>query len=430
MAFHKATAGDPIFVADRDGGNPKQIFVNSDQGGHCHYPVWSPDEKWIYFVRGNPTTSEFDLWRVAPTGGQPERMTQNNSNVAFPAPISNHTILYVSPAEDGSGPWLYSLDVDSKTSRRVSVGLEQYLSVSASADGRRAVATVANPSASLWKIPIADHPVGEDQAQRYSLPNVRALAPRLSGTSLFYLSSLSGGDGLWRFRDNQALEIWKGSDGPLLGPAAVSEDGKRVAITVRRQGKIRLSLMGDDGSNLTALAESLDARGSATWSPDGQWIATGGEDDKGPGLFKIPIEGGAPVRLTTGVSTNPVWSPKGDLIVYAGPAVGRYQPLRGVRPDATPVELPDLRVRQQEGERFRFLPDGKALVYMEGNQRRMDFVLLDLATMKRRPLTHLNDRAAMRSFDITPDGKQIVFDRLRENSDIVLIDLPSEPAKP
>jgi hypothetical protein len=32
--------------------------------------------------------------------------------------------------------------------------------------------------------------------------------------------------------------------------------------------------------------------------------------------------------------------------------------------------------------------------------------------------------AAMLTFDITPDGKQIVFDRLRENSDIVLIDLP------
>jgi Tol biopolymer transport system component len=88
-----------------------------------------------------------------------------------------------------------------------------------------------------------------------------------------------------------------------------------------------------------------------------------------------------------------------------------------------PVDLPDIRVRA-EGERFRFLPDGKGLVYMNGQQRRMDFALLDLTTMKTRLLTHLNDRAAMRTFDITPDGKQIVFDRLRENSDIVLIDLP------
>jgi hypothetical protein len=29
----------------------------------------------------------------------------------------------------------------------------------------------------------------------------------------------------------------------------------------------------------------------------------------------------------------------------------------------------------------------------------------------------------MRTFDITPDGKEIVFDRIRENSDIVLIDV-------
>jgi hypothetical protein len=28
------------------------------------------------------------------------------------------------------------------------------------------------------------------------------------------------------------------------------------------------------------------------------------------------------------------------------------------------------------------------------------------------------------TFDITPDGKAIVFDRSRENSDIVLIELP------
>jgi hypothetical protein len=38
--------------------------------------------------------------------------------------------------------------------------------------------------------------------------------------------------------------------------------------------------------------------------------------------------------------------------------------------------------------------------------------------------SQLSGGAAMRTFDITPDGKQIIFDRLRENSDIVCIDLP------
>lgn len=31
----------------------------------------------------------------------------------------------------------------------------------------------------------------------------------------------------------------------------------------------------------------------------------------------------------------------------------------------------------------------------------------------------------MKSFDVSPDGKQILFDRYRENSDVVLIDLPA-----
>ena len=60
---------------------------------------------------------------------------------------------------------------------------------------------------------------------------------------------------------------------------------------------------------------------------------------------------------------------------------------------------------------------------MQGSLTWQDFWLLDLATKKTRRLTQLNNVASMRTFDITPDGKQIVFDRSRENSDIVLIDL-------
>jgi len=63
---------------------------------------------------------------------------------------------------------------------------------------------------------------------------------------------------------------------------------------------------------------------------------------------------------------------------------------------------------------------------MQGLLASQDFWLLDLASMKSHPLTKLENRATMRTFDITPDGKQIVFDRVRENSDVVLIDLPKE----
>lgn len=62
---------------------------------------------------------------------------------------------------------------------------------------------------------------------------------------------------------------------------------------------------------------------------------------------------------------------------------------------------------------------------MLGYVRHLDFWLLDLAGGRLRQLTDLRPGFDMKSFDVSPDGKQILFDRFRENSDVVLIDLPA-----
>src|ERR1017187_5965638 len=427
LVYHTANGGDPMFVTDRTGASPRQILIDKP-GFHIHYPVWSRDGQWIYFVRGFVTTGQMDLWRISPNGGEPERLTQHNSEVSSPAPLGLRTAVSAARDRDGSGPWLWALDVNRKTTHRISFGLEKYISVAASADGRHLVVTEASPIPSLWSVPILNRVAEERDAKPYPVGTVRALGPRFGGTSLFYLSSRGTGDGLWRFQDGQTTEIWKGSDGALLDPPAVSADGRRVAIALRRGGKLTLHLATAEGSEFQPLGESIDISGAADWSRDGQWIVTGGTDSQSPGVFKIPLSGGMPVRLTTGLASNPVWSPAGNLIVYAGENVGFFAPLLAVRPDGTPVKLPSIEVLR-EGVRVRFLPNGSALVYMQGLPSAQTLWLLDLATMKTRELARLNNAGTIRNFDISPDGN-IVFDRQRGNSHVVLIDLPGDPQKP
>jgi Tol biopolymer transport system component len=391
---------------------------------HNHNPIWSSDGQWLYFAHGLLPTEEMNVWRVRPSGGTPEQLTALRAAANLFAPLDQHTLLYVARGEDQSGPWLWSLDIATKVTRRVTSGLDHYTSVSASRDGNRIVATVSNPSATLWRVPLLDRLAEDRDVQPYALPSGRARAPRFGGQSLFYLSGPGAHDALWRLHDSIASELWKAADDSLSEPPAVSPDGTRVAIVVRQRDNLRLLMMSADGTNRQTMApsiaiESSGGHGSADWSPDGAWIVAAGSDQHGSGLFKIPVDGRAPVRLVSGHVINPVWSPDGAVIVYGGLVVGGQVPLLGVTPDGTRVEFSD--VRTGLGGAHRFLPDGTGFVYLPRSQSR-DFWLYDLVTNKTHPITRLGDHGVISTFDITRDGQEIVFDRVRDNSDIVIID--------
>jgi serine/threonine protein kinase len=428
LAYHTVQPGDPIFVADGDGSNPRQIFRDTPDK-HNHYLAWGADGEWIYFVHGTPARNEMDLWRISASGGKPERLTDLNTQMRDPTPLDQGMILFVAKDRNGSGPSIWAFDVAHRTRQRIAFGLEQYTSLSATADGRRLAVTVANPSVRLWSVPIggtsgAPRSEATESDVKPFLPNTAiAMAPRLRGAAIYYLSSAGAGDRLLRFDGANATEVWGGAQDGLEGPPAISPDGRRIALVTRQGAKRHLRLITADGAESSVIAPKVDVEGSADWSPDGNWIVTGGNDGGGAGLFKIPVAGGEPVRLTRKVGRNPVWSPNGSLIAYAGPNVFTLALLQAVRPDGTPVKMPEIRT-QRDGERLRFMPDGRSLIFMSAAEATpwQDFWLLDLATMNTRRLTHLADRATMRTFDITPDGQLIVFDRLRENSAVVLID--------
>jgi Tol biopolymer transport system component len=171
-----------------------------------------------------------------------------------------------------------------------------------------------------------------------------------------------------------------------------------------------------------SLVKALDIRGAPSWSPDGQWLVVAAYEGRGSRLYKVPLDGSAPVALVSGPPYNPFWSPSGSLILYRERLQGPNTQVKAITPDGKPSSLPEIFVNSKS-EGYRFLPDGKSIIFLQGEPPAQDFWLLNLTTGARQQLTRLNSIYWMKDFDVSRDGKQILFDRVKENSDVVLIDL-------
>jgi Tol biopolymer transport system component len=422
IVYHPPAEGDPLFITGPDEKVGHEIYV-ARAGFHNHFPIWSPDGAFIYFVHGLPL-EESDIWRIRPEGGKTERMTFHNARVTFPTLLDSRTLLYLATDEDGSGPWIYAIDTERGTPRRVSTGLEHYTSLGASADGRRIVATLSRSTERLWRVPIGDGIVHESRATPLSLPTASGLSPRIGPGYVIYRAPKTGTDSLWRFAsDGVATELWSGVNGrPVAGPAN-APDGQRLAFSVQSSGRMQLYLMNVDGTGTRRVAEGLDVRGAPAWSPDGKWLAVAVNQNGEPHLFKIPLDGGAPVPLVKEYSTDPAWSPGGQFLVYSGADVGTTFPVKAVGADGASRPFPNL-VLTRGARRLVFLGED-TLVVMKGDISHKDFWSVDLKSGRERQLTALRPGFVIGDFDISPDGREIIFDRTREESDIVLFELPA-----
>ena len=94
-----------MFVSDGSRLSDGPPIFTAPAGLHSHFPLWSPDSKFIYFVQGS-LPDKLDIWRIPPTGGTPQRITSHDTRVTYPVLLDGRTLMYLASDSDGSGPWL------------------------------------------------------------------------------------------------------------------------------------------------------------------------------------------------------------------------------------------------------------------------------------------------------------------------------------
>jgi Tol biopolymer transport system component len=419
LAYHTPGPGDPLYVSDGNHKSERPPIFTAPAGLHSHFPLWSPDNRFLYFVQG-ALPDQLDIWRIRPTGGNTERITSQNARVTYPVFLDQHTLLYLAGDPDGSGPWIYSVDVERRLSHRLSSGLDRYTSLAATADGHRLVATLTNSKRTFWRLPFND---SSAQASQISLTTSTGLSPRFGPGYLLYVSSAGPGDSIWKLANGTGTELWSGQDAQLIGGPAISPDGQRIVFSIRQHGQAFLYVMQSDGTNARIISGALDLQGSPSWAPDSQSLTTAANDHGVPNLFRVPLDGAAPTVLVKEYSIDPAWTPDGRLLVYSGPDIGTRFSLKAVTANAAAHSIPPLTLTRG-ARHLVFMPGGHAVVFLRGEIQHKNLWLMDLDTGAQRQLTNFAPDFDVRDFDISPDGREFVLERVQERSDVVLLDIP------
>ena len=425
LTYHTAASGDPLFVSDGAPHPQGPPIFTAPAGLHSHFPLWAPDNRFIYYVYGS-LPDKLDIWRIKPTGGMPERITSHNGRVSYPVLLNRRTLMYLAGDPDGSGPWLYSMDVERRIPHRLTFGPDRYTSLAAATGGRRLVVTRASSKRTLWRLRINDSGAEVSPPDRISLTPASAFSPRLGPDYLISVSSAGGSESIWKRANGADTELWSGRGAQIIGGPAISPDGGRIAFSVRQRSETLLYVMQADGTNARVVADSLELQGSPAWTPDGRSITSAANDHGVPHLFQVPVNGGPASVFLRDYSVDPAWQPSGRFVVYSGPDTGTTFSVKAVTPEGVTHPLPALTNLTRGARHLKFLSGERGLAFLRGSLEHKDLWITDPDTGAERQLTNLPDDFDIRDFDISPSGHEVVLERVQKRSDILLLDLSGQ----
>jgi TolB protein len=166
--------------------------------------------------------------------------------------------------------------------------------------------------------------------------------------------------------------------------AAVSPDGRRIAMILSKSGSPDVYVCDADGGNLKRLTSTREDESSPCWSPDGQWICFATKLKERRALCKVSASGGEIQRIpTTGVlnPTEPEWSPDGKWIVFTS-MMGGFEICTVPAQGGQVIEL-------VPGEDPSWAPNSRTVVYARRQGGSRVLAVLDVMTKQTKDISRV-----------------------------------------
>jgi Tol biopolymer transport system component len=290
-------------------------------------------------------------------------------------------------------------------------------------DGTRLAYSRGRLVGNLWRVPIRDDsPATWSDTQQLTFDEAHVEYADVSpdGTRIVLSSDRAGNFDLWLMpAEGGEMQQLTTDPTPDWLPR-FSPDGSRIAFHAYRSGNRDLWVMPASGGQAKQITQNPAQDFQPLWSPDGNSLVFWSIRDGNTDLYTIAVDGRGETRLTDDPEEdlNPAISPDGAWIVFYSSRGGSGALWRMPREGGEP-----LRLAPRGGTSSIWSSDGRAVYFLDRN----DLWIVPAEGGEVRKLTDFSGkRGSMEVACLATDGKYLYFAWREDAGDIWVMDVVYE----
>ncbi len=397
-------------------GEPRRLIAPPAGAMGDGSPVFSPDGKTLAFVRWSAELIA-DIYLLPLQGGEPKRLTFNNTHVnGLTWAADGRSLLYSShDAEYRSRLW--KISADGGAPEQVARSLDM-IDPNLSAQGNRLAFTQVINDSNIWRIDLA----GSKGEGAPFISSTRAdLNPQYSpdGKKIVFGSHRSGISEFWVCEADGSRPIQLTNLRANIGSPRWSPDSRKIAFDIRVEGNADVYVIGADGGQARRLTSESAEDMLPSWSQDGRWLYFCSNRSGSLQVWKLPAEGGQAAQVTRQGGFAAFESLDGKLLYYV-----KNRQLPGIwrMPVEGGAETPVLDHHQAGFWRVWTVTEQGIYFATAENPSRPLIEFFSFATGKVTQIAAL-EKPFFLGLSVSPDGRWLIYSQLDQSgSDIMLME--------
>jgi len=418
VRVNRADSEYSLVVADTNGDREEIITTRRDGNTFSKYgPAWSPDGQTIVCGAGYWDQGYHEVLLEFGVNDKAEKVLGKHQWYSILQVGWRHDGggLIISAAEGAVRPYqLWRVSYPEGEVAKITTDLMEYKGVSLPNNDNQIVSLTSKRTGKIW----VTSENGDAKEIASAMGFAFGLAWTRDGRIVFSSTVVDNLDISVVDQDGSNQRHLTVSAGDNYTPAT-SPDGRYIVFASnRRGGSFNIWRMNAaDGSDPVQLTFT-DGNFYPSCSSDG-WVYYDNQSSHNTTIWKVPIEGGAPVQLSDKYARMPVVSPDGALVacryIFEG---GKREiailPFSGGLPSRrVPIEIMDW-------QSVQWTRNGDALTYIASDHGKANIWSYDLASGARHRLTNFDDDVIF-AYGWSADQKFLVSERGTEFRDVTII---------